>query len=107
MRHLLGNFIIKTHTRRYGKSLVDFTTPRNYAWWYVPKEDTAQKKIDLFLTSLELKGINQPDIIYLRKGTRETLNAFHPEDRIILESKAVKWKSGLLARALEKTKGCL
>lgn len=105
-KHLLGNFILKKHTRRFGKSLVDYVTPRRYFWWYVPKEETPLKKTGLFLVSPELQKVAQPPIIYFRKGTRLGLNAYHPLDRITLQAKALGWKSGFWAKALKKTKGC-
>lgn len=105
-RKLLGNYIIKKHTRRHGKSLVDHVTPRRFQWWYVPLEETTNKKLDLFLTCPELTPIIQPAIIYFRPGTRLGLSAFHPLDRIELQKKALGWKFGLWTKALIKTKGC-
>lgn len=109
-RHLLGNFIVKTHTKRHGKSLRDHKTPRNLQWWYIPKDDTVKKEQNYFLVDPELTPIIQPKIIYLNpdpslRELRKGLNAFHPQDRLYLQTKALNWRFGTWSKALEKTGG--
>jgi len=109
-RHLLGNFIVKKHTRRHGKSLVDLVTPRNLQWWYIPREETVKQDQDLFLECPELTPIIQPHIRVFNpdpelKAKGMGCSAFHPQDRLPLLSTAINWRTGTWARVLQKTKG--
>ncbi len=103
-KKLLGNFIIKKHTKQHGRSLVDNKTLRNNRWWVIPAMETT-KGTDLFLVCPELTKVQYPPIIYFNKRTGGGLNAFHPEDRLELMIKATSWRFGTWAKALQKTKG--
>lgn len=106
LRKKLGEYIVKTHTKIHGRSIRNAIIRRRNQWWYIPKNLNPKKNPqELFLICPELIPISQPPIILFRPKTREGLNAFHPIDRIDLQSKSLGWQTGTWKQALIKTKG--
>jgi len=105
-KHLLGKFIRTKFTKPTGRAK-EGNKPLKTKWWYVPMQDTIKKVQDLPLVCPALHPITQPLHIQFReKGSALSLNAFHPSDRIILETYAIHWKLGNWGKVLKKTQGC-
>ncbi len=86
----LSAFIWHNHLRPYTSP----TGRRASKWWYVSKKDRTDRlrgKEDLFLAFPAGYKIATPGMITQRVGGG-TLNAYHPEDRVILSDKALSWR---------------
>lgn len=101
----LSSFVWNKHLSNFPQS--------STKWWKINPKDqrpTSRKKNPkgLFLVYPKKIKIIYPLLIYANPDKTSPalgLNAFHPLDRIILETKALGWRRGVQYAALRKTNG--
>jgi retron-type reverse transcriptase/5-methylcytosine-specific restriction endonuclease McrA len=77
-------------------------------WWFVKRSSKSKRYKDpfIYLYAPQTTKVATPAIILKRMDQPNlSLSAFHPDDRLILEEKAIGWRKGLDQKLLAKAGG--
>lgn len=95
----LSKYIWTNHLKPY----------KNYSkWWFVKRtiKNKRYKESSIYLYAPASTKVATPAIATKRKDQPDlSLSAYHPDDRLILEEKAIGWKKGLVQKLLMKARG--
>jgi RNA-directed DNA polymerase len=92
----LMHFIKQTHGGRY----------KTFSWWWcIPAKLTKAKKYPLWAYQPASTVVRTPSVVLKGPSQSNGLNAYHPEDALILMDKAMGWKTSLYKEVLNKTSG--
>jgi hypothetical protein len=101
LRKKLSTYVWEKHLRKYQWIS---------RWWCVTEKDRELKnkryKGNLYLFAPALQKVVTSGILVKRPDNSDnSISAFNPDERILLNAKAVSWRRGLTARLLRKQKG--